>query len=83
MMKMFDDSWTKVCAEIDTISVIKKNVITLNSDGSEDHLASQKQLSLVEDEMFRFREELFISDLLTSIQALMKVSNSLMGKMVT
>ena len=70
MMKMFDTSWTKVCAEIDTGSVFKKNMITLNFDGSEDHLASQKLSCLVGDEMFRFREELLISDLPISIQAL-------------
>ena len=69
-MKMFDVLWTKVCAEIDTASVFKKNVITLNLDGSENHLASQKLLSLVGDDMFQFREELLISDLPTSIHAL-------------
>ena len=45
-------------------------MITLNFDGFEDHSASQKLLSLVGDEMFRLREELLISDLPTSIQAL-------------
>ena len=43
--------------------------ICLNFDGSDDQLASQKLLSLAGDEMFRFREELLISDLQTSIQA--------------
>ena len=69
-MKMFDVLWTKVCAEIDTASVFKKNVITLNLDGSENHLASQKLLSLVGVEMFRFKKELLISHLPLSIQAL-------------
>ena len=69
-MKIFEASWTKVRAEIDTASAFKKNMITLNFDGSEEHLASQKLLSLVGDEMLRFREELLISDLPTSIQAL-------------
>lgn len=44
--------------QIDTASVFNKNMITLNFDGCEDHLESQKLLSLVADEMFRFREEL-------------------------
>ena len=70
MMKMFDASWAKVCADIDTDSAFKKNTITLNFDVSEDHLASQKPLSFVGDEMFRFREELLISGLPTSIQDL-------------
>ena len=70
MMIMFDASWTKVYAKIDTASVFKKNMIILHFDGSEDHLASGKLFSLVGDEMFLFREELLISDLPTSIQAL-------------
>ena len=39
-------------AKIDTASVFTKNMIILNFDGSEDHLASQKLLSLVRDKMF-------------------------------
>ena len=60
MMKMFDVSWTKVCAEIDTASVFKENMITLSFDGSDDDLASHKLLSLVGDEILRFREKLLI-----------------------
>ena len=52
MTKMFDASWIKVRAEIDTASVFKKNMIILNFDGCEDHLASQNLLSLVGDKMF-------------------------------
>ena len=46
MMKMFDASWTKICAKFDTASGFKKNMTTLNFDGSEDHLASQNLLSI-------------------------------------
>ena len=67
MMKMFDASRTKVCAEIYTTSVFKKSMIALTFD---DHLASQKLLSLVGVEMFRFKKELLISHLPPSIQAL-------------
>ena len=70
MMKMFDASRTKVCAEIYTTSVFKKSMIALTFDGYEDHLASQKLLSLVGVEMFRFKKELLISHLPPSIQAL-------------
>ena len=51
-MKMCDASWTKVCAEIDSTSVLKKNMIVLNFDCSEDHLVIQKLLSLIGDECF-------------------------------
>ena len=67
-MKMFDASWTKVCVDIDT--ACKKNTRTLNFDVFENHLGSQKLLSLVKDEIFRFREELSIFDLPTSIPTL-------------
>ena len=59
MMKMFNASWTRYA--MNTGRVFKKNMITINFDGSEGHLASQKLLSLVGDEMLRFREELLIS----------------------
>ena len=67
---MFDASWIKVRAEIDTASVFKKNMIILNFDGCEDHLASQNLLSLVGDKMFWFREEILLFDLPKSIEAL-------------
>lgn len=60
--------------QIDTASVFNKNMITLNFDGCEDHLESQKLLSLVADEMFRFREELQISYLPISTQALNSIT---------
>ena len=37
---------------------LKKDMITLNSDASEDDSASQKLFSFVADEICRFREEL-------------------------
>ena len=37
---------------------LKKDMIILNFDASEDDSASQKLLSFVADEIFRFREEL-------------------------
>ena len=60
--------------QIDTASVFNKNMITLNFDGCEDHLENQKLLSLVADEMFRFREELQISYLPISTQALNSIT---------
>lgn len=64
------DEVMKVCTEIYTTSVFKKNMIALSFDGYEDHLASQMLLSLVEVEMFLFKKELLISHLPPSIQAL-------------
>ena len=64
MVKMFNASWTRYAMKsINTGRVFNKNMITINFDGFEGHLASQKLLSLVGDEMFRFREELLISHL--------------------
>ena len=42
MMATFDKSWSTICANINTADVFKRNLITLNFDGSEDHQASQK-----------------------------------------
>ena len=53
MMATFDKSWSTVCANLDAADVFKRNMITLNFDGSEDHQASQKLISLVGKEMFR------------------------------
>ena len=76
-MKMFDASWTKVCVDIDTASACKKNTRTLNFDVFENHLGSQKLLSLVKDEIFRFREELSIFDLPTSIPTLNNINTTI------
>ena len=54
-------------------------MITLNFDSSEDHLATQKLLSVLGDDMFRFKEELVISGLPTSIQALDNIMGSPAG----
>ena len=70
MMATFDKSWSTVCANLDAANVFKKNMITLNFDGTEEHEASQKLISLAGKEMFWFREKLLISNLASSIQAL-------------
>ena len=52
MKNMFHKAWEKTCADVDNEPTFKSNMMTLALDGSEDHLASNKLMNLVSEEMF-------------------------------